>query len=156
MTSSAERHVETADTIEAIEECFRLGWTDGLPVVPPADYKVREMLTVAGLTGEEELLNLDMRSRVITSENAAANAVMAGCQSEYFPVLVTALRTLEEERNLLTKLRSSSDAGRGTQLRQYGGVVHQFAQHSDGAQRPHTGGAGHQQPGRAVRSRVPR
>ena len=38
MTSSAERHIETMDTIEAIEECYRLGWTDGLPVVPPADY----------------------------------------------------------------------------------------------------------------------
>ena len=110
MTSSAERHVETADTIEAIEECFRLGWTDGLPVVPPADYKVREMLAVAGLTGEEELLNLDMRSRVITSENAAANAVMAGCQAEYFPVLVTALRTLEEERNFVNMAASSTSS----------------------------------------------
>ena len=110
MTSSAERHVETADTIEAIEECFRLGWTDGLPVVPPADYKVREMLSRAGLTGEEELLNLDMRSRVITSENAAANAVMAGCQSDYFPVLVTALRTLEEERNFVNMAASSTSS----------------------------------------------
>ena len=110
MTSSAERHVETADTIEAIEECFRLGWTDGLPVVPPADYKVREMLSMAGLTGEEELLNLDMRSRVITSENAAANAVMAGCKSDYFPVLVTALRTLEEERNFVNMAASSTSS----------------------------------------------
>ena len=110
MTSSAERHIETADTIEAIEECFRMGWTDGLPVVPPADYKVREMLAVAGLTGEEELLNLDMRSRVITSENAAANAVMAGCQAEYFPVLVTALRTLEEERNFVNMAASSTSS----------------------------------------------
>ena len=110
MTSSAQRHLETADTIEAIEECFRLGWTDGLPVVPPADYKVREMLSAAGLTGEEELLNLDMRSRVITSENAAANAVMAGCQAEYFPVLVTALRTLEEERNFVNMAASSTSS----------------------------------------------
>ena len=110
MTSSAERHVETADTIEAIEECFRMGWTDGLPVVPPADYKVREMLSVSGLTGEEELLNLDMRSRVITSENAAANAVMAGCEAEYFPVLVTALKTLEEERNFVNMAASSTSS----------------------------------------------
>ena len=81
MTIGSERSstVEAADTIEAIEECFRMGWSDGLPVVPPADYKVREMLEYVGMTGEEELLSLEMRRRVLTSENAAANAVMAGC-----------------------------------------------------------------------------
>ena len=46
MTTGSERSklVETSDTLEAIEECFRLGWSDGLPVIPPVDYKVREML----------------------------------------------------------------------------------------------------------------
>ena len=101
MTTSSERSklVEASDTIEAIEECYRLGWSDGLPVVPPVDYKVREMLEHVGMTGEEELLSLEMRRRVLTSENAAANAVMAGCLPEYFPVLVTTLRALEEEKN---------------------------------------------------------
>ena len=100
MTTGSERSklVETSDTLEAIEECFRMGWSDGLPVVPPVDYKVREMLEYAGMTGEEELLSLEMRNRVLTSENAAANAVMAGCLPEYFPVLVTTLQTLEEEK----------------------------------------------------------
>ncbi|MDP6549002.1 MAG: hypothetical protein QF659_02880 [Dehalococcoidia bacterium] len=101
MTMEFERSklVEASDTIEAIEECYRLGWSDGLPVVPPVDYKVREMLDHVGMTGEEELLSVEMRRRVLTSENAAANAVMAGCLPEYFPVLVTTLRTLQEEKN---------------------------------------------------------
>ncbi len=92
-TNEMERSkiVESSDTVEAIEECYRLGWSDGLPVVPPVDYKVREMLEASGLTGEEELLSLEMRNRVLTSENAAANAVMAGCLPEYFPVLTTTL-----------------------------------------------------------------
>ena len=53
-TNNMERSkiVEASDTIEAIEECYRMGWSDGLPVVPPVDYKVREMLEMAGLTGE--------------------------------------------------------------------------------------------------------
>ncbi len=74
MTASSERSklVEASDTIEAIEECYRLGWSDGLPVVPPADYKVQEMLQFVGMTGEEELLSLEMRRRVLSSENAAA------------------------------------------------------------------------------------
>ena len=102
MVTGLERsgQAEPSDTIEAIEECYRLGWSDGLPVVPPVEYKVREMLEYVGMTGEEELLSLEMRNRVLTSENAAANAVMAGCLPEYFPVLISTLRTLEEEKNL--------------------------------------------------------
>ena len=112
MTTSSPRSklVETSDTVEAIEECYRLGWSDGLPVVPPVDYKVREMLAYAGMTGEEELLSLEMRRRVLTSENAAANAVMAGCLPEYFPVLVTTLRTLDEEKNFVHMASASTSS----------------------------------------------
>ena len=35
---------------------------------------------------------------------------MAGCQAEYFPVLVTALRTLEEERNFVNMAASSTSS----------------------------------------------
>ncbi len=112
MTASAQRSslVEASDTIEAIEECYRLGWSDGLPVVPPVDYKVREMLQHVGMTGEEELLSFEMRRRVLTSENAAANAVMAGCLPEYFPVLITTLRALEEEKNYVSMAASSTSS----------------------------------------------
>jgi len=112
MVTGLERsgQVEPNDTIEAIEECYRLGWSDGLPVVPPVEYKVREMLEYVGMTGEEELLSLEMRNRVLTSENAAANAVMAGCLPEYFPVLVTTLRTLEEEKNFVHMASASTSS----------------------------------------------
>ena len=112
MTTNSERSklVEASDTIEAIEECYRMGWSDGLPVVPPADYKVRDMLQYVGMTGEEELLSFEMRRRVLTSENAAANAVMAGCLPEYFPVLVTTLRALEEEKNYVSMAASSTSS----------------------------------------------
>ncbi|PKB72864.1 MAG: hypothetical protein BZY75_04990 [SAR202 cluster bacterium Io17-Chloro-G7] len=112
MTTSFDRsrQVEASDTIEAIEECYRMGWSDGLPVVPPVDYKVQEMLRYAGMTGEEELLSFEMRRRVLTSENAAANAVMAGCLPEYFPVLVTTMRALEEEKNYVSMAASSTSS----------------------------------------------
>ena len=79
-SDAPETMIEYSDTVEIIEECYRLGWSDGQPVVPPVEYKVREMLELSGLTGEEEILSLDMRRRVLTAENAAANAVMAGCR----------------------------------------------------------------------------
>ena len=112
MTTDAQssRIIETSDTVEIIEECYRLGWSDGLPVVPPVEYKVREMLELSGMTGEEEIITFDMRRRVLTSENAAANAVMAGCLPEYFPVLTTALRTLDEEKNYVNMAASSTSS----------------------------------------------
>ena len=110
MTTGAERSriVETSDIIEAIEECYRMGWTDGMPVVPPADYKVREMLDYVGLTGDEQLLEVSVRRRVLTAENAAACSVMAGCLPEHFPVLVTALGALDEENNMVHNICAST------------------------------------------------
>ena len=112
MTTNMDRSkiIESSDTIEAIEECYRLGWSDGLPVVPPVEYKVREMLEFSGFTGEEELLSLEMRRRVLTSENAAANAVMAGCLPEYFPILTATLRALDEEKNYVNMAASSTSS----------------------------------------------
>ena len=112
MTTAGERSrlEEQSDTIEAIEECYRLGWTDGLPVVPPADYKVAEMLDHVGLDGGEPLLELAMRRRVLTAANAAACAVMAGCLPDYFPVLVTALRALDEETNIVHSVSASTSS----------------------------------------------
>ena len=107
--------VEFSDTVEIIEECYRLGWSDGLPVVPPVEYKVREMLELSGYTGEEEIITFEMRRRVLTAENAAANAVMAGCLPEYFP----------------RPDHCPAHAGRGEKLRQHGGLVHQLAGHPD-------------------------
>ena len=109
-SNAPETAVEYSDTVEIIEECYRLGWSDGLPVVPPVEYKVREMLELSGFSGEEEILSLDMRRRALTAENAAANAVMAGCLPEYFPVLTTALRTLEEEKNFVNMAASSTSS----------------------------------------------
>ena len=112
MTAHAEgsRLVETSDTIEAIEECYRLGWTDGLPVVPPTDYKVREMLDYAGMSGEEVLLELHMRRRFVTAEQVAACAVMAGCLPQYFPVLNTALKALSQETNVAHSVAASTSS----------------------------------------------
>ena len=109
-SNAPETAVEYSDTVEIIEECYRLGWSDGLPVVPPVEYKVREMLELSGFSGEEEILSLDMRRRALTAENAAANAVMAGCLPEYFPVLTTALRTLDEEKNFVNMAASSTSS----------------------------------------------
>lgn len=82
------------DESDAQEEMFARNWTDGLPVVPPTKQRVEEMLSGAGLKPDEVLGEIRERSRYLTAEKAAINAVLAGCKPEYFPVVVAGLRAL--------------------------------------------------------------
>jgi hypothetical protein len=76
------------------EEFFARGWTDGLPVVAPTPELVEAMLGVVG-GGPEVLIGyLAARDRGVTIEQAAINAVMAGCRPDYFPVVVAALEAM--------------------------------------------------------------
>ena len=73
------------------EEFHRRGWTDGLPVVPPTPQRVEALLGFAGLAADETLGTLEARGRSLSAQQAAANAVMAGCAPEHFPLAVAAL-----------------------------------------------------------------
>jgi len=79
---------------DAIEFCYRKGWSDGLPVVPPTAGRIKAMLDAASLAPGAELARIDERQAVITAEKAAINAVMAGCLPEYMPVVCAALRAM--------------------------------------------------------------
>ena len=78
------------DIFGAVERCYELGWTDGLPVIPPTAERVAEFIGAAGRAPGDVIGELPERRRVITVEKAAANAVMAGCLPEYFPVVLAA------------------------------------------------------------------
>ncbi len=80
------------------EEFFERGWTDGLPVVPPTPERVRAMLDHAGVEATEIVGTVPERSREITANKAAINAVMAGCRVEYFPVVLAGLSAMLDPR----------------------------------------------------------
>src|SRR6185503_5229628 len=73
------------------EFCFQQGWTDGLPVVPPTEDRVRMMLAAARLDPKQEIAYITNRSVSVTAEKVAINAVMAGCRPEYMSVVVAAI-----------------------------------------------------------------
>ena len=98
---------------EAVEALYELGWTDGLPILPPTAEKVAEFLDYAGRDGSEVVGELPERRREITAEKVAANAVMAGCRPEYMPVVLAATAAmLAPEFNLVGP--SSSMGGAAT------------------------------------------
>jgi hypothetical protein len=90
----AER-ITVADDPEAIFERFaREGWTDGLPVVPPTEARVAEMLAGSDFDPSVSLGPMPPRWGEATIAKLAVNAVMAGCRPEYFPLIVTAVRAI--------------------------------------------------------------
>jgi hypothetical protein len=109
---SSETHIETAfGPIDAIEDCYSRGWTDGLPVVPPTPERVAALLDYVGLNPKETLGEVPVRSRSLKAEQAAANAVMAGCLPEYFPIVLGAMRALfEHDPNCIHELSSVTNS----------------------------------------------
>ena len=74
------------------------GWGDGLPLVAPTAERVQAMLAAAGGDPDEVLAVLPPRFGKATRRMVAINAVLAGCQPAYMPVLVAATRALGTER----------------------------------------------------------
>ena len=101
-TKLASSRVQVADSFQAVQDyCWERGWTDGLPVVPPTEQLVLEMLTAYEGGSAKSLGVMQPRNARVTLEKLAINAVMAGCLPEYFPVVVAAVRAvLHEEFNL--------------------------------------------------------
>jgi hypothetical protein len=96
---------------EAIEYAYPQGWTDGLPVIPPTRSRVEAMLQAAAVEAGHVLGAVPERRRVITAGIAAANAVMAGCRPEYFPLVLAALEaTLDPAFKLNTVTTSTGGA----------------------------------------------
>ncbi len=92
---ASSKHV-VADAGDAIDFCFRQGWSDGLPVVPPTENRVREMLEAAQLDPDRQVGFINDREISITAEKVAINAVMAGCKPEYMPVVVAAIEGIAD------------------------------------------------------------
>lgn len=81
---------------DAIDFCFDSGWSDGLPVVPPTEGRVRAMLDAVKLAPDHQIGYIPERRISITAEKVAVNAVLAGCKPEYMPVVVAAVEGICE------------------------------------------------------------
>ena len=90
--------VEAEDDFDAVNELVRTrGWGDGLPVLPPTTARVEAMLGYCDRPWDEPIASIAPRYGAATPLRLAANAVMAGCRPEYFPVLMHAVEAICEE-----------------------------------------------------------
>ena len=68
----------------------------GLPIVPPTEDIVRELLRWTDRDPREIVAVLPPRQGEATIERIAINAVMAGCRPEYLPVIIAALGSMAD------------------------------------------------------------
>ena len=73
---------------EIQEYCQINNWTDGLPVVPPTDEKIKEYLEFTPYAPDHVLGTYALAYRECTVYTVAANAVMAGVPKEYMPLCI--------------------------------------------------------------------
>lgn len=99
---SAERIVLPDSAGQVFEEYLRRGWTDGLPILPPTEEAVAEMVRAGSLNPRRVVAAIPPLGGEATVEKIAVNAVMAGCLPQYLPLLVSAVEAMADESFNLT------------------------------------------------------
>lgn len=84
--------------VDAIEWYFERGVTDGLPVVPPTEARMEQMLAATSRRTDEVVALVPPNYGEATVEKIAINAIMAGCKPAYFPVVLAGVEAMCDER----------------------------------------------------------
>lgn len=75
---------------------YKRGWGDGLPIVPPTEAAVREMLAGTDLPPDHIVGKIEPRHGFATVERIAVNAVMAGALPIHLPILIACVEALTD------------------------------------------------------------
>ena len=78
---------------------YRRGWTDGLPIIPPTEEAIAEMLTGTDLPPDHVVGKMLPRLGIATIEKIAINAVMAGALPTYMPVLIAGVKAILDRKS---------------------------------------------------------
>jgi hypothetical protein len=104
----AERF-DVPDDLWAVNDYFeQKGWTDGLPIIPPTEERVRRMLLAAKQNAQDIPGVVPPRWSPATVEKIAINAVMAGCLPKYMPVLLAAVEAITDPKLNLYALQATT------------------------------------------------
>jgi len=103
--------VEAQDDLDAINQLYReRRWSDGLPVVPPTAERVNRMLKHTRRARHEIVARVAPGFGAATIERIAINAVLAGCDSEYLPVLIAATEAVADPKFNLQGIQATTNS----------------------------------------------
>ena len=82
--------IALSGTLDEVQSYFLAHhWSDGLPIIPPTEARVKEMLKGTSHAADEVVTsNMLPEGWTATVEKAAIVGVMAGCKPAYMPVLL--------------------------------------------------------------------
>ncbi|NYB27148.1 MAG: hypothetical protein HVN34_07445 [Methanobacteriaceae archaeon] len=86
------------DAEKVSNEFYIKNQTDGLPIIPPTRSRVDKFLKYSDLKPEEIIAILPPKRGKTTLEKVAINAVMAGCLSNFMPVVQHAVKAVSQEK----------------------------------------------------------
>jgi hypothetical protein len=75
---------------------YENGWSDGLPIVPPTRRRIEAFLAHTNRDSNEIIATLLPENRAATIWNIAVNGVMAGCEPQYMPLLITLVEAMAD------------------------------------------------------------
>ncbi len=102
--------IDIDGSFEEVNAYFYMkGWTDGLPIAPPTGERIQAMIEGSGRKGSEALAQLPISMGTATIERIAINAVMAGCEPSYMPVVVAAVEAIAEKSFNLSSIQSTTN-----------------------------------------------
>jgi hypothetical protein len=79
---------------------YKNGWSYGMPVMPPTEEAVKEMLTGTDLPADHVVARMPPMLGKATVEKIAVNAVMSGCLPTYMPVLIAGVQALMDHEKI--------------------------------------------------------
>jgi len=102
--------IEVPEDLTELNQLFmRNRWSDGLPIIPPTAPRVEAMLGGTTRARDEVVASIAPAFRAATVERIAINAVMAGCNPDYLPVLIAAVKAAVTPHFNLSGLQSTTN-----------------------------------------------
>lgn len=83
-------------------------WSDGLPLVPPTQDRVKWILTGTDLSPDSVIGNITPRGGIADVTSIAVALAMAGGRPEYMPVLIAAVEAMSDPKYLLSGANSTT------------------------------------------------
>lgn len=101
---------EAPDDYDAINRLYReRRWSDGLPIVPPTAERVERMLRHTQRPAHDIVAHVAPGFGAATVERIAVNAVLAGCDPEYLPVLIAAAEAVADPKFNLQAIQATTN-----------------------------------------------
>jgi hypothetical protein len=97
-----------ADALSFLDAFSADGWGDGLPVVPPTQERIEAHLETVAVDADHVFGSMPPGQGQVTAAKVAANAVLAGCAPETFPIVLTATIAMLTARFNLNGLQTTT------------------------------------------------